>query len=96
MSYPLFSLTTKSTLQSATPFCHDVIPLLRGNYPLCRVLLVVKKNVEVVPYHHQHYHCQKQVLAFIVSRDTSPIGNKVPDQEFYWSANHEFYTRFGI
>ena len=37
-----------------------------------------------------------QMLPFIFSRDISPIGNKVPDREFYWSANYEFYSRFGI
>ena len=37
-----------------------------------------------------------EVLPFIVSRDISLIGNTVPDQEFYWSAHHEFYTRLGI
>ena len=37
-----------------------------------------------------------QVLHFIVSRDTSPIGNKVPDLEFCWSTNHGFYTRLEI
>ena len=34
-----------------------------------------------------------QVLPFIVNRGTSPIGNKVPDREFYWSVNLEFYSR---
>ena len=29
-----------------------------------------------------------QVLFFIVSLDTSTIGNKIPNQEFYWSATH--------
>ena len=37
-----------------------------------------------------------QMLPFIFSRYISPIGNKVPDREFYWSANYEFYSRFGI
>ena len=37
-----------------------------------------------------------QVLLFIVSRETSPIGNKVPDWEFYWSTDDEFYTRLEI
>ena len=37
-----------------------------------------------------------EVLLFIVSRDTLPIGNKFPDREFYWSAEHEFYSRLGI
>ena len=31
-----------------------------------------------------------QVLLFIFSRDTSPIGNKTPDREFHWSTAHEF------
>ena len=34
--------------------------------------------------------------SFIVSRNTSLIGNKIPDLEFYWSTNHEFYSRSGI
>ena len=33
---------------------------------------------------------------FIVSPDTSLIGNNVTYREFYWSADHEFYTRLGI
>ena len=33
-----------------------------------------------------------QVLLFIFSRDTSPIGNKTPDREFHWSTAHEFYS----
>ena len=37
-----------------------------------------------------------QVLHFIVSQDISPIENKVPDREFYWNADHEFYSRLGI
>ena len=37
-----------------------------------------------------------QVLHFIVSQDISPIGNKVPYREFYWNADHEFYSRLGI
>ena len=36
------------------------------------------------------------MLLFTVSRNTSPIGNKVPDREFNWSNDHEFYTRLGI
>ena len=32
-----------------------------------------------------------QVLPFVVTRDTSPIGNKISDREFYWSAAREFY-----
>ena len=32
----------------------------------------------------------------IVSRDTSPIGNKVPGRWFYWNADHKFHTRLGI
>ena len=35
-------------------------------------------------------------VVFIVSQDISPTGNKVPDREFYWSANYEFYSRFGV
>ena len=31
-----------------------------------------------------------QVLPFIVTRDTSPIGNKVSDQKFFWSADMNF------
>ena len=34
-----------------------------------------------------------QVLLFIVSRDISPIGSKVPDRKFSWSDDHEFYTK---
>ena len=37
-----------------------------------------------------------EVLHFIVSWDTSPIGNKVTDREFYWRADQELYTRLGI
>ena len=37
-----------------------------------------------------------QVLLFIVSRDTSPIENKVPGRELYWNTDHEFFTRLGI
>ena len=37
-----------------------------------------------------------QVLPFIVSRDTSPIENKVPDRKFYWNADHESFIRLGI
>ena len=37
-----------------------------------------------------------QMLPFIVSHDISPIGNKIPGQEFYWSADHEFYYKLGI
>ena len=37
-----------------------------------------------------------QVLHFVVSRDTSLIGNKVPDQKFYWCADHEFYIRLRV
>ena len=33
-----------------------------------------------------------QVLPFIDSRDTSPVGNKVSDWKFFWSADHDFYT----
>ena len=35
-------------------------------------------------------------VAFIVSRDISPIGNNVDDREFYLSVDHELYTRLGI
>ena len=31
-----------------------------------------------------------QMFPFIVCRITSPIENKIPDWEFYWSTNHEF------
>ena len=37
-----------------------------------------------------------EALPFIVNWDTLPIGNKVSDWEFYWSADHDFYTRLGI
>ena len=37
-----------------------------------------------------------QLLSFIVSRDASPIGNKVPNWNLYWSANNKFYSRLGI
>ena len=37
-----------------------------------------------------------QVLPFIVSRENSPIGNKIPDREFYWSDNLEFYSGLSI
>ena len=40
--------------------------------------------------------CIYQVLAFIVSQVTTPIWNKAPGREFYWSADHEFYTRLVI
>ena len=33
-----------------------------------------------------------QVLPSIVSRATSPIGNKVLDREFHWSAARKFYS----
>ena len=36
-----------------------------------------------------------KMLPFIVSQDISPIENKVPDREFYWSTDHEFYFRLG-
>ena len=35
-------------------------------------------------------------LLFIVSRETLPIGNKVPNREFYWSPDRKFYSRLGI
>ena len=31
----------------------------------------------------------QQMLSFIVSSDISPIGNKVPDREFYRSADQK-------
>ena len=37
-----------------------------------------------------------QVLCFTVSRDILPIGNKVPDWKFYWSADYKFYNRLEI
>ena len=37
-----------------------------------------------------------KLLPFIVSRDTPPIRNKVFDRKFYWSADHEFYSRLRI
>ena len=37
-----------------------------------------------------------QVLLFIISRVTLSSGNKFLDREFYWSADHEFYSRLGI
>ena len=40
--------------------------------------------------------CVYQMLPFIIRRDISPIRNKVPDREFYWSVDHEFYSRLGI
>ena len=33
-----------------------------------------------------------QVLPFIVSRNTLPIRSKFPDREFYWSADHDFFS----
>ena len=33
---------------------------------------------------------------FIVSGDTSPIGNKIPDRKFYWSTDYKFHSRLGI
>ena len=36
-----------------------------------------------------------QVLPFIIIQDTSSIGNKIPDREFYWSGDHELYFRLG-
>ena len=36
------------------------------------------------------------MLPFIASWGNSPIGNKVSDREFYWCADHEFYSRLGI
>ena len=36
------------------------------------------------------------LLPFNVIRDISPIRNKVPDREFCWSVDHEFYSRLGI
>ena len=43
---------------------------------------------EIVDIPSVAFYCQ--------SRDISPIGNKVPDLDFYGSVNHEFYTRLGI
>ena len=37
-----------------------------------------------------------QVLSLILSWNTSPIRNKIPDQEFFWGADHEFYSRLRI
>ena len=37
-----------------------------------------------------------QVLLFIFSWNTSPIGKKSPDREFYWSVSHEFHSWLGI
>ena len=37
-----------------------------------------------------------QVLPFIVSQVTSPIGHKVLDREFYLSADYEFYSTLVI
>ena len=37
-----------------------------------------------------------QALPFIVNRDTLPIGNKIPDQKFYLSANNDLYPVLGI
>ena len=34
------------------------------------------------------------MLPFIVSRGISPVEKKVSDREFYWSADHEFHSRF--
>ena len=34
-------------------------------------------------------------LAFIVNRGTSLIRTKVPNREFYWSIEYEFYSRLG-
>ena len=36
-----------------------------------------------------------QVLPFIVSQDTSSIGNKIFDRNFFWSADHGLYFRLG-
>ena len=33
-----------------------------------------------------------QVLPLDVSRDTSLIGNKIPNQEIYWSADHVLFS----
>ena len=40
--------------------------------------------------------CIYQMLPFIVRGSISLIWNKVPDREFYWSANHEFYSKLAI
>ena len=40
--------------------------------------------------------CIYQILSFIVSRDISPIRNKVLDREFCWSVNDEIYSRLKI
>ena len=33
------------------------------------------------------------MLPLFVSKETWPVRNKVPNREFYWSADHEFYIR---
>ena len=38
----------------------------------------------------------KKLWTYKVNRNTSLIGYKVPDQEFYWSSDHEFYTTLRI
>ena len=37
-----------------------------------------------------------QILFFIVIQDISLIVNNVPDPEFHWSVDYEFYSRLGI
>ena len=37
-----------------------------------------------------------QVLPFFVSLGTSSTGNKIPDREFYWAVDHEFYYELRI
>ena len=50
-----------------------------GKMPLCFYLLS-SKNCGVY-----------QVLPFIVSQNTLPIRNKLPNREFYWSADHKYF-----
>ena len=38
----------------------------------------------------------KKLWIYKVNRNTSLIGNIVPDREFHWSSDHEFYTRLRI
>lgn len=33
-----------------------------------------------------------KLLPFVVSRDTSPTGNRISDLEFYWGVTQEFYS----
>ena len=56
----------------------------------------IKNNILILLPTTLRKSCIYQILPFIINRDISSIGNKVPDREFYWSVDHEFYSRLGI